>query len=647
LILLENQALKKITNNIIMKRKLPFILALKIRNFFIFFVTLFLFSATSFGQTSILTDDFNRLTLSPGGSPSVNYTSTLVGIASSSTTSTTDPDYRLQILGGATAGTAGKSFTMAVMPTSSNYNATLHSNTGLVSWSFNIRHNRSSGSTMSGFDPTQWGIGTVIACDNADPTNGSAKGYAVVMGGVGAKNTYDLVSFTNGLNSNANLTPIIQGITLSSWKNVVSVKLTYDPSSNKWNMYQKDEGSATSTVAYPDPSAISVDPIGEVVDLSSHVNSALANFGFIFSHGTTLNNSAFFDNFKVTVGSVTTTTYYLKANSDCSILNNWWSNIDASSGVHPIDFNADNQIFNIFTNGATIGSDWTVNGSGSKVVLGNGTDVSTLGITNTAYFNGKIDLSEVSTLTIEPISTIPTLNLIALTSTVIYNGTGNQIIQGATYGNLVVNTLGTGTASGAITIDKNLTISNNSILDMGVNKVLGVGSVSGSGSLKTAYSSSSAASALPADITWPYSVFYNSLEAVQSIVQGNYANLDISGGGVRNFLSAQISISENLNADGVAYNSGTSSIIYNGTAPQTIGLDFPAFSMKIANTSVSGLSLSASDRITDDTNIELAGNFNSAGFSETFGLITLTDNSILNLGSGIHSLSFPNCSSEF
>lgn len=635
-----------------MKRKLHFIYESNVLKTFVFFAALFLCTAISFGQQiTIFNDDFNRgatpipVALSAGGTPSVNYTNTPVGIAAIQTSFTAGTDYRLQILNGVTAGTAGKSYTMASMPVTPSYNTKLHQNSGLVTWAFNMRHNRSSGSTMTGFDDLKWGVATILACDNANPTSATAKGYAVVMGGVGTLNTYDLVSFSNGLNATLNLTPIITGVPLATFKNVASIKVTYDPISNKWNMYQKDEGSATGTTAYPNPSALAVASINEVSDTAGHVDAVLPNFGFLFSHGTTLNNSFFVDNYKVIVGSVASTTYYLAANSDCAILNNWGTNTNGS-GTHPIDFNADNQIFKIFNTGASIGSDWTVNGSGSKIVLGDGTIANSLVIPSTAFLNGKIDLAANSSLTIDHTTTFPTLNVVSPTSLVIYNGAADQAVQTGSYGNLTINTLGIANSPGTVSVAGNLTISNGSVLAMG-NKLLAVGSVSGTGTLITTYSSSSAASALPADISWPFSVSYKTLTATQSIVQGNYTNLDITGGGIRNFLAAVISISGNFNADGVLYSSGSSTIIYNGTTTQTIGTDFPGFSLKTENSSASGVSLTVSNRILDTTNIELAGNFNTGGFDETLGLVTLSGNSILNLGSGSHSLIFSNCSAEF
>ncbi len=632
-----------------MNIKLHYTFYSRIKNAMVLFVLMAFSTSVNYAQTTIVSDDFNRATLSPGGTPSLTYSTLLTGIATSATVVTTAPDYRLQIINGVAAGTAGRSSAMSVMPTVSNFNNTLRNNTQLVTWSFSMRHNRSSGTTMSGFGAGQWGVATVIACDNADPTAATAKGYAVVMGGTNTLATYDLVSFSNGLNLNTNMVSMITGITLASFKNVVSIKVTYDPVSNKWNMYQKDESSAVATTAYPDPNAISVAAIGEVTDTAGHVSSSLANFGFMFMHGTTLNNSAFFDNYKVTVGVPTIYSYYLAANSSCTNLNNWWSNTNASSGTHPTDFAAANQIFNIFNSGATISSDWTVNGSGSKVVLGNGTTANSLIIPATAFFNGKIDLAALSTLTISHVTTLPTLNLISPTSSVNYNGAADQVIQTGTYGNLAINTVGIGNASGAITAVGNLTISSASTLNMGANKLLGVGTVSGTGAIKTQYSSSSAASAFPADINWPFSVFYNSLTSVQSIVQGTYTNLDITGGGPRNLLAAVISVSGNLNAEAAVCTPATSVINYTGTTAQTIGTVFPGFSMKIANSSTSGVSLTASNiaSITSATNLELAGNLSSGGFNQTFGAISLSGNSIVTLGTGSHALNFADSSTSF
>ena len=613
----------------------------------VIYVTLLFSSVTVLGQTTIFSDDFNRGAAGPltsGGTPSVNYTNTITGIAAIQTVVTTAPDYRVQIINGVSAGTAGKTFAMAPMPVTASYKTTLKNNTGLVTWTFNMRHNRSTGTTMSGFDAGQWGVATIIACDNANPTDATARGYAVVMGGVGTKSSFDLVSFTGGITATANLTTIIAGVALTTFKNVASIKVTYDAGTNKWNMFQKDEGSAVGTTAYPDPSSISVLGIGEFVDTATFVDVALPNFGFLFSHGTTLNNSYFIDNYKVTVGSAVTSSYYLTANSDATILSNWGTNTNGT-GTPPTDFTAPNQTFNIFNTGAIIGSDWTVNGSASKVVLGDGTNANSLMIPATAFLDGKIDLAASTTLTIGHITKFPAINTISPTSSVIFNGAADQIVQTGSYGNLTVNTTGTLNSPGALSVAGALSIANGSTLNMGPNKLLTVGSVSGTGTLKTQYSSSASATALPADITWPFSISYNSLTTTQSIVQGSYTNLDITGGGPRNLLGALITVSGSLLADGVTFNSGTSLIDFKGTTAQTLGNDFPASAMKISNSSASGLSLTASDKILDAINLELAGNLSSGGFNEVMGTLTLTNTSVLNLASTSHNIAFANSSS--
>ena len=619
---------------------------------FVIYATLLFCSVTAFGQqTTIFSDDFNRgsaAELTSGGTPSVTYTNTKVGTTTILTTLTASTDYRLQIatVASTTAGAlAGRSFTMAPIPVNASYKTTLKNNTGLVTWSFNMRQNRGSGSTttLSGFDPAQWGLATIIACDNAIPTDATAKGYAVVMGGVGTKNTYDLVSFAGGLTATANLTTIIPGVTLTSFKDVVSIKVTFDPVSKKWNMYQKDEGTV-----YSDPSAISVAAIGEVLDPTGtgHVDIALANFGFFYNHNTFSSAQvAAFDNYKVTVGSVAASTYYLAANSDCSVLGNWGTNTDGS-GANPANFALPNTTFNIFNTGATIGSDWTVNGSASKVVLGDGINANSLTISATAFLDGKIDLAVSASLTISHVTKFPALNIISPSSSVIYNGILDQVVQGTAYGNLTINTTGTATSTGVMTVSGALTIANGATLNMGTNKLLAVGSVGGTGSLKTTYSSSTAA-ALPVDITWPFSIFYGTASAVQTVVPGSYTNLDITGGGTRNLLGAVISVSGTLQADGVTYTSGTSVIDFNGTLAQTIGNDFPGFAMKISNSSASGVSLTASDKILDTTNLELAGTLSSGGVNETFGILTVTNNAVLNLGPGSHSIAFANSSADF
>jgi hypothetical protein len=125
------------------------------------------------------------------------------------------------------------------------------------------------------------------------------------MGGVGTGQTYDLVSFSKGLGKNSSLTPLITGLTLGvgnptyPFRNVVSIKVTYNPFTNEWKMYQRDEGVPT---AYPSPFNVSDSSLVGATTSSFQTGVSMSHFGFLMNFGvdgTTTN--AYFDNFKCTV----------------------------------------------------------------------------------------------------------------------------------------------------------------------------------------------------------------------------------------------------------------------------------------------------------------------------------------------------------
>ena len=612
-----------------MKKKLHYFLNIKAFALMSLFGLLFAFNQTNAQVTTVFNDEFNRTSVTPGGSPSINYTLTSSSANATLVTVASDAiDYRVQIKNGLTATPASAGVDMIMgsfTGVSSGFNTNLSLNSQLISWSFNMKHNKQSGTSLSGFELANgYGVATVIACDKLNPLDPTAKGYAVVMGGVSGI-TYNLVSFTGGLIANANITSIIQGITLTSFKDIVSIKVTYNPVTNFWNMYQKDEGSIVTTSPFPNPSTISVAAIGEVADTAGFVSSSLPNFGLVFNHKAENNNSFYFDNFKVTTGSAPAINYYITANSDCAVVSNWWTNQNGT-GSHPSDFISEGQIFNILNSGVTIGSDWTVSGGVSKVILGSNYSLT---VPANAFLNGKIDLMSGSNLTISHLNVFPTLNNIDQTSTVAYNGIDAQNVQSTTFGNLSILTQGAGaTALGTLAVLGNLNIESGSTLAMNTNKITSIGTLSGAGTLKTKFSFSGA---LPAGMNWTYDVYYNytSINTIQTIVLGNYKNLDTTGG-PRNFPN-DISVSGAF-VPGAGLMTATNRITFNGLAVQTVEANFPpATALIIANTTTPGVSLSATEVIPDLTNLELAGNLN-ADYTENMGTLSLIDNSSIKLG---------------
>ena len=282
-------------------------------------------------QTTVFYDDFSGrtgtipITLSgstgTGGSPATTYIVTNTGTASvlidqtiSSASVNTAPF--LKIANGSTQGKS--SYVGAFSTFSSPFNATLSSNTGLVTWSFNIRHNRSSGTTLGGFGASAYGIACVLAATKSDLMASGCNGYAVVMGAPSTGSVYNLVKFTNGLGGT--VTTLVSGtLPTASFKDYMSIMVTYDPlaSTNNWKFYERVD-SPSATAAFSDPTTItSLNLIGSAVTDNTYTSTVMTNFGFLWSYSTTASNNAYFDNFKVqvTIPAPSWTSGWPKANA--------------------------------------------------------------------------------------------------------------------------------------------------------------------------------------------------------------------------------------------------------------------------------------------------------------------------------------------
>jgi len=260
----------------------------------------------SWGQTTVFSDDFNRgavvTPLSNGGTPTMTYTtvSTATTAGTSTTNQTSGTDYTLSLAG---SGAAGRTYVYAPLSTfSSPFNVTLSSNVGLVTWTFNLRTNRSTG--LSGFDGGQYTNAVILACNNSDFLNASAKGYVVYLT-KGTKNKINIGSFTAGLSLTSNVTSFIGPSTeLTSNTAFVSVKVTYLPSTNTWSLYVREDSATPG-----DPTTTSTQ-VGSSVQYTTNTAVAMTHFGYFWNHstGTSSTDSGRIDNFKVVVNSPTITT---------------------------------------------------------------------------------------------------------------------------------------------------------------------------------------------------------------------------------------------------------------------------------------------------------------------------------------------------
>jgi Leucine-rich repeat (LRR) protein len=171
-------------------------------------------------------------------------------------------------------------------------------------------------------------------------------------------------------------------------------------------------------------------------------------------------------------GATTFPLYYNKSGGTnaLEVLSNWGTNSDGS-GTAPPDFTGNNQVFTL-ENGtaATIGANWTISGTGSKLVLGNSSvNAITFTIPSGYSYSGIVDIASANTgsntLSVQN-TTIPTLGTLGAGCTVNYSGAG-QAIAAATYQNLTLSGSGTKTFASATTINGNLAIGSGILANLG------------------------------------------------------------------------------------------------------------------------------------------------------------------------------------
>lgn len=122
------------------------------------------------------------------------------------------------------------------------YSNTLSNNPGIVSWTFNMRQSRSN---PSGFSSTGYGVAFILAGTNGS-TNVTGTGYAVVLGNSFSTDYIRLVRYNSGIR---NSTTLIQSNTsgLTDFgANYTSVKVTYNPAGNVWQLFLRNDGSSAA-----------------------------------------------------------------------------------------------------------------------------------------------------------------------------------------------------------------------------------------------------------------------------------------------------------------------------------------------------------------------------------------------------------------
>ena len=162
------------------------------------------------------------------------------------------------------------------------------------------------------------------------------------------------------------------------------------------------------------------------------------------------------------------TTFYYDGTGSMATLTNWGANTDGT-GVNPSSFIGDNLTFYITHNGTTTPSNdaaWTL-GTGSKIIVGNGTDATNFTITSGNAITGTVDVANNATLSIATTSN-PTFGTLHNGSTVAFTGSVAQSITSATtFGKLTINK-----DNNDVSISANITVANTLTLTKG-NLIIG------------------------------------------------------------------------------------------------------------------------------------------------------------------------------
>ncbi|MFO7660105.1 MAG: endonuclease [Candidatus Cloacimonadaceae bacterium] len=294
-------------------------------NRIVLFLGLMLFSVSALTATTVFSDDFSD-------SQSANWTTSGQLGSSSFYLNRSGDDWggrrntngilELTNDASATANAAGWVFAnTSTAGFTSPYNATLSSNSGLVTWSFNLRQIRTD---PAGFGSGNYGVALILATTN-QTANNNGTGYAVVLGQSGSTDPIRLARFSGGLSTG--LTDIItsNSIGLADFgAEYLSIMVTYDPTTNTWELFLRNDGITEFT----NPLNGVLVSQGTAVD-NTYTNAVLNYMGGYWQGSTSANQTAFFDNITVQVEQAVTAFLEVTPNSLTGfsyILNNGPSN---------------------------------------------------------------------------------------------------------------------------------------------------------------------------------------------------------------------------------------------------------------------------------------------------------------------------------
>ncbi|GAA4463658.1 hypothetical protein GCM10023093_12640 [Nemorincola caseinilytica] len=152
------------------------------------------------------------------------------------------------------------------------FNTTLSSNPGVVTWTFNMY----TSANASGFTGSDHNSVVVLGATNANIAT-AGNGYAVCFNPTTPRQI-QLIRYTGGIQgTRTNI--IASAALLPNGTRYASVRVTYDPSTNTWSLYVRDD----ATGPFGDPSA-GVTALGGTAVDATYTGTPLTAFGFYANH---------------------------------------------------------------------------------------------------------------------------------------------------------------------------------------------------------------------------------------------------------------------------------------------------------------------------------------------------------------------------
>ncbi|UAY50712.1 hypothetical protein [Ferruginibacter albus] len=264
---------------------------------FITFLLIF-FSSSSFGQTTVFSDNFNRASVTTGAP--ATYT-----ISQETGKTLAWSDNGSILIGTSTSsGSTASNVTAPLSSFSSPFNATLSSNPGLVTWSINMApfSKKTTGAYNNGGKYFQ-GLILATTGTNAFILSTGVNGYAIVNQGNGSGQSWEFVKFTGGLknNSGSTVTTLATFNTSSVATSWVDIKITYNPATGIWTFYFNDEVN-TSATPTNDPAAFAYTQSLTSND-ATYTGTLMTSFGYLMAAAGESGKTYYFDNFTCTVAS--------------------------------------------------------------------------------------------------------------------------------------------------------------------------------------------------------------------------------------------------------------------------------------------------------------------------------------------------------